>query len=91
MSWAEFRQLLCGLDAETPLGRIVSIRAEKDPKRLKEFTPEMRRIRSEWLRKRAKVMPKKDVSDAIEGFRQMFLQMAGPRSPVTNENKPEEA
>lgn len=91
MSWAEFRQLLSGLDAETPLGRIVAIRSEKDPKRLKEFTPEMRRIRSDWLRKRAKVMPKKDVSDAIEGFRQMFLQMAGPKPSVTKENKPDEA
>lgn len=79
MSWAEFRQLLSGLDAETPLGRMVSIRAEKDPKRLKEFTPEMRRIRSDWLRKKAKTMSRKAAADAIEGFRQMFIQMAGIR------------
>lgn len=54
MSWTEFCSLMAGLMHDTPLGQIVSIRAEKDPKRIKEFTKEQRRIRNDWLRKRNK-------------------------------------
>jgi predicted phage gp36 major capsid-like protein len=36
---------------ETPLGKIVSIRAEKDPKTLKNFTKEQRKIRNDWMRR----------------------------------------
>lgn len=47
----EFFYLLSGLDSETPLGRIVQIRTETDKDRLKYFTPEMKRIRQEWIEK----------------------------------------
>ena len=33
---------------DTPLGRVVGIRSEKDKDIIKNFTPEQRRIRSEW-------------------------------------------
>ena len=39
---------------DTPLGSIVSIRAEKDPKHIKEFTADQRKIRNDWLIKRNK-------------------------------------
>lgn len=56
MSWTEFCSLLSGIMHDTPLGYIVSIRAEKDPKVIKDFTPDQKRIRSEWiLRKSEKV------------------------------------
>jgi hypothetical protein len=48
MSWNEFCNLISGLMPDTPLGQIVAIRSEKDPKILKEFTPDQRRIRNEW-------------------------------------------
>ena len=42
---------------ETPLGRIVGIRAEKDPKVIKEFTKEQKKIRNDWiLRRNRKLM-----------------------------------
>lgn len=37
---------------DTPLGSVVSIRAEKDPKVLKRFTKEQREIRNKWIIKR---------------------------------------
>ena len=49
MSWNEFCSLLSGLMPDTPLGRIVAIRAESDPKVIKEFSKEQRAIRNEWL------------------------------------------
>jgi hypothetical protein len=38
---------------DTPLGSIVSIRAEKDRKVIKGFSPEQRRIYNEWRNRNA--------------------------------------
>ena len=76
MKWREFSAYVAGLSHDTPLGRIVSIRAEDDPTRLKEFTPEMRRIRSKWRSRRAKQMPQQKVDDFLESMKKAFLSMA---------------
>lgn len=55
MSWNEFCVLLSGLLPETPLGRIVSIRAETDTKVIKSFSPEQKRIHREWQLRIAKL------------------------------------
>jgi hypothetical protein len=54
----------------------VSIRAENDPERLKEFTPEQRLIRSEYRKKIAKKKSSEEVKDAVEQFKQAFIQLA---------------
>lgn len=48
MPYGEFATLLAGLNHKTPLGIVVSIRSETDADRLKQFTPDQRRIRREW-------------------------------------------
>ncbi len=90
MKWREFAAYMSGLDGKTPLGRIISIRAEDDREVLKQFTPEQRRIRSEWRRKKAKKMSAKDTETAIETFKRMFIQLAGSMTerPV-EESRPE--
>ncbi len=51
---------------DTPLGSVVSVRAEKDPKVIKDFTKDQKRIRSDWLkRKQAKL---KDNPDAYNSY-----------------------
>jgi hypothetical protein len=75
MSWREFSYLMNGLSAESPLGRIVTIRAEDDPEVLKEFTPEMRKIRADYRKKMANEKPQEEVEAAIESFKQAFLKM----------------
>lgn len=37
---------------ETPLGQIVSIRAEKDAKVIQKFTKEQKKIRNDWILRR---------------------------------------
>lgn len=64
MPWSEFTALLAGLGPETPLGAIVDIRSEKDGERIKHFTPEQRRIRTEWLTRQAKKLIKNDPDKA---------------------------
>jgi len=77
MSWGEFKQLLIGISPDTPLGRIVSIRSETDKNVLKHFSKEQKRIRNEWLAKKNKIISEKDMEKVLEGFKQMFISMAG--------------
>lgn len=77
MKWDEFRDLLTGISPDTALGRIVAIRSETNRERLKNFSKEERRIRNEWLSRRAKTMKKNDVAEALEALKQGFIQMAG--------------
>lgn len=77
MKWNEFKAFISGLDHESPLGRIVSIRAEDDPEVLKSFNKEQHRIRNEWRRKTAKQMPQEKVDDFLEAMKQAFINMAG--------------
>ena len=84
MDWYEFQTKLQLLNAETPLGQVVSIRAEDDPETLKRFTKEQKRIRSEYRNKAAKKIDKNsdDYKMAMQGFKDMFKAMA-----KTNKNK----
>ncbi len=77
MKWNEFCMLLSGIQSETPLGRIVAIRAEDDKEVLKHFSKEQRRIRSEWRNRRAKMVPVNDREAFVEQMRQTFIKMAG--------------
>lgn len=80
MKWREFTAFLSGLDGKTPLGRIVSIRAEDDPEVLKQFTPEQKKIRNEWRNKRAKAMPQAEVEAFLESLKNAFISMSGGTS-----------
>lgn len=48
MSWSEFTTLLAGLNGKTPLGEMVSIRSESDPEIVRNFSPQQKKIRSDW-------------------------------------------
>ncbi len=76
MKWREFRALLAGLDGNTPLGRVAAIRAEKDPERLRCFTPEMRRLRAAWLTRQARRMPRRQVEAFLADMKRAFLSLA---------------
>lgn len=76
MKWDEFRALISGLDAETPLGRIVQIRAENDKEVIKRFTKEQKRIRNEWRIRSSQSMDKDTFEQAMKGFEKMFEAMA---------------
>ena len=76
MKWDEFCSLLRGLSADTPLGRIVQIRAENDPNILKNFTHHQRKIRSEWRNRQAKQVTTEDRDIILEQLKQAFVSMA---------------
>lgn len=76
MSWREFSYLMEGLSGDTPLGRLIAIRAESAPEKLKEFTPEQRKIRNDYLIKQAKHKTQKQTDDMIENIKNVFVGMA---------------
>jgi hypothetical protein len=85
MKWREFSYYLGGLDHSTPLGTVVSIRAENDPQRLKDFTPEQRRIRNKWRSRMAKKKPQKDTDAAIAQIQAALASLAGGPSHENEE------
>lgn len=77
MTWDEFRDLLTGIGPDTPLGRIVSVRAENDKEVLKHFSPEQRRIRNEWRHRKAVKIPPENMADVMNALKIAFIDMAG--------------
>ena len=77
MRWHEFCALLNGLGADTPLGRIIQIRAANDTAVLKNFTKSKQQIRSDWRNRKAKQMTEKQTMDFLEQMKQAFISMAG--------------
>jgi hypothetical protein len=76
MKWDEFKALVSGLSAETPLGKMVSIRSENDKDTIKRFTKEQKRIRNEWRSRSAQNMGKQTFEQAMLSFEKMFEAMA---------------
>lgn len=79
MSYDEFVSLLQGLKHDTPLGQIVSIRSETDNEVLKHFTPEQRKIRNDWLNRRASNIQNVDMekyNQDMKMFENMFRGLA---------------
>jgi hypothetical protein len=79
MPWVEFCTLVGGLMSDTPLGQIISIRAEKDPKTIKSFTPEQRKIYNEWKKRQAnkKLEDVKKLDEEMNRLSDMFAVMFG--------------
>lgn len=77
MKWTEFRAYIAGLGNDTPLGKIISIRAEDDPKVLQQFNASQKKIRSQWRTRRARQMPQKDLNSFLADMEKAFAGLAG--------------
>lgn len=79
MTWDEFCVLLSGIMPETPLGRIVSIRSEKNAKNIHNFTKEEKRIYSNWHNRRAKQRDIASYQHDLLQMEQLFQSMSKER------------
>jgi hypothetical protein len=79
MSFSEFSSLLSGIMPKTPLGQIVSIRAEEDKDMLKNFTKEQHEIRNDWRNKNnpVKEMTEEEKSQKAKEFQEIMAKMFG--------------
>lgn len=80
MQWAEFKALLAGLNADTPLGRTVQIRAETDPEVIKKFTPGQKSIHDEWQKRLAKEVTEDDLDKFLAAMQRFFTGGTGKAS-----------
>jgi hypothetical protein len=81
LPYEDWAKLVGGLMDDTPLGRVVAIRSEKDRKIIAQMTSWQRRIRSEWTAFQAQKLAPKDPQETcavLEGLEKMFTQMFGP-------------
>lgn len=78
MIYGEFTALLSGLLPDTPLGQVIQIRSEKDPERIRSFTPAQRRIYDAWAG-RGIHMDTEDAAyeAAMQQMEQFFLALGG--------------
>ena len=72
MSWDEFVNLLSGINGDTPLGAVVRIRSEKDPKVMKNWGPNEKKIHRDWQKKIAENMTKEEFDNQMQMFSNMF-------------------
>lgn len=72
LHYSEWLLLISGLMEDTPLGQVVLIRKEDDPKRIKCFTPHERKIHRKWRERTAKKLaeaaPPEEYAKAFEKY-----------------------
>lgn len=77
MKWDEFCALLSGLGPDTALGRIVQIRSEDNPDRIKLFSPDQLKIHSDWKRKRASEVTEGQMDEFLNQMKNAFIELSG--------------
>ena len=75
MSCEEFRQLLSGLNGDTPLGYVVQTRTEKDPKKIRKMTAHEKKIRSDWVAFKTKNNKTQKVELKAEDISKVFSKI----------------
>ena len=73
MDWIEFTTLLAGIMPDTPLGNVISIRAEDDADTLEHFSEEQHRIRDKQTQRMIESMNKEEVMKEVYA---MFMDMS---------------
>lgn len=68
--------LLSGLDAKTPLGKIVQIRAERDSEIIKNFGEYEHKIRREWNQFKYGKMTKEEKDMLVKQSQNIFASLA---------------
>lgn len=75
VSWDEFKSLIAGIDPDTPLGRVVAIRAETDKNVIKNFNKDQKRIYNAWRNRKAETMPQATYEQEMKALEKMFADL----------------
>lgn len=74
MRYVDWAKMVGGLMDDTPLGRVVAIRAETDRETVRSMSQDQRRIRSDWTAFRAKA---DNTADQRARMKQLQSMIAG--------------
>ena len=76
----EWSKLVSGLMDNTPLGRVVEVRGEKDRKVISQMSPWQRKIRSEWqafIASKAVKKPREELMAQMADLERMLANAFG--------------
>ena len=82
LPWTEWAQLVEGLMEDTPLGRLVAVRTERDPAALRRMTPWQRKARRDWNRFAARRAAKRGPDTGAQRALQAELARLFGQNPV---------
>jgi len=85
MPWDEFCVLVSGLMADTPLGQVVSVRAEKDSKTIKQFNSDQKKIYLEWKKRRMVSLQESEFNLEMDNLEKSMEIAFGKREVNKNE------
>lgn len=80
LPYPEWAKLVSGLMDNTPLGRVVAVRGEKDHKAIAQMSPWQRKIRSDWqafLASRAVRQPREQLLAQMADLERMLANAFG--------------
>lgn len=77
LRYTDWAKMVGGLMDDTPLGRVVAIRAETDREVIRRMTADQRKIRSEWAAYRASVTAQNDQRQQMKQLQAMIAGMFG--------------
>ena len=76
LPYAEWAKLVGGLMDDTPLGRVVAVRAERDPQVIAKMGPWQKKIRSEWQGFLSQKAQKQDPAELRQQMRDLEAMIA---------------
>lgn len=79
LRYADWAKMVGGLMDDTPLGRVVAIRSEKDADVIRRMTPDQRKIKSEWTTYQASKTTKGEQRQQMKQIQAMIASMFGGR------------
>lgn len=80
LPYPEWSKLVSGLMDNTPLGRVVSVRGERDQKIVSQMSPWQRNIRAEWrafVASKATQAPREDLKAQMASLEKMLAKAFG--------------
>ena len=80
LPYPEWSKLVSGLMDNTPLGKVVSVRGETDPKIISRMSPWQKKIRAEWrsfVALQAVQVPREDLKAQMASLERMLAQAFG--------------
>lgn len=79
ISYAEWSRLVSGLMPETPLGKVVQIRMETDPKVISKFGEYERRVRADWNKFKHSQQTQEQSEKSLEELQMMLKNLFARR------------
>lgn len=76
LSYLEWSKLVSGLMDDTPLGRVVAVRTEKDQKVISQFSPWQSQIRADWNAFKVRKMSEQPAADMELQMKQLEKMLA---------------